>query len=239
MRLRVMTFNVQHFHPFKSSENWEEIDLRPFADAVRCFAPDVVGFNEVRGEGASPEFFPQAKALAEALGWNWFFAPAVEFPGRGLYGNAILSKLPLLEPENIPIPLPGVKKGYIEPRCVAKATISVGDGITLLATHFGLSSAEEENGAETLCTEIRKSTKPVIAMGDFNATPDDPVLAPVFDLLRDTADLLTRPLPSFPSDFPTKKIDYVLCSRELHPTFAAIPPLVLSDHRPFLADFEV
>ena len=239
MKLRVMSFNVQHFHPFKASEAWDEIDFRPFADAIRCFAPDVIGINEVRGEGVSPVYGPQAKKIAEMTGYHYYFAPSVDIPDHGLYGNAILCREPLQDTSVIHIPDPEGTTGYFESRGIAKATLPFAGGITMLTTHFGLTPVEAENAVKAVCKEIRASKKPVILTGDFNVTPDNPVLAPIRELLSDTADLFERPLLSYPSDVPTGKIDYIFVSGEWKTLFAHIPGLVLSDHRPYLADLEI
>ena len=116
MRIRFMTFNVQHFHPYTDA-GWETIDLPAFAEAIRCFSPDILTLNEVRGEGPSKDYGGQTAALAGELGYYAFFAPAFIVPGRngpaGPYGNAILSRFPLLDPEIVPIPaviLPNMSK---------------------------------------------------------------------------------------------------------------------------------
>lgn len=239
MKFRVMTYNVQHFHPYKAHEQWEDIDYRPFADVIRMLDPDVVGLNEVRGEGVVPYYAPQAKLISDMTGYHAFFAPSLFIPDHGLYGNAFLCKKPLEKAEIVKIPDPVTDNGYVETRSVAKTVLPYAGGITMLTSHFGLTPLQAKNAVEVVCEEIRKSTLPVILTGDFNVTPDDPVLDPIRALLRDTADLFGRPLLSFPSDEPKGKIDYIFCSKELHPTFATIPPLVLSDHRPYVADFEL
>lgn len=245
MRIRFMTFNVQHFHPY-TDENWDTIDVPAFAEAVRCFQPDILTLNEVRGEGPSPVYKGQISELAGELGFFSFFAPAFTVPGRngpaGPYGNAILSRFPLLNPEIVRIPDPperhsGQGRGF-ETRDVAKADVLLPDGrtVTVLATHFGLNPSERDSAVRTVCGLIDGCGKPLILAGDFNAKPDDPVLDPVRERLQDTARLLRGEGLSHPSDRPTVKIDYVFCSNEWEPVFACVPPLVLSDHRPYVAD---
>ena len=45
-----------------------------------------------------------------------------------------------------------------------------------------------------------------ILMGDFNVTPENDVLKPIRACMKDTADYFDKPLLSFPSDKPIKKI---------------------------------
>lgn len=236
MQLRVLTFNIQHCHPYLQKE-WDEIDFSLFADVIRCFDADIVGLNEVRGEGESPAYRAQARILAEALGYHVFFAPAIEVPRGGPYGNAILSKLPPVQTEIVPIPDPvrDPSRSWYESRCVAKAVYPIGDGVTMLTTHFGLNPEEAKNAAETVCTEIKKAETPVILTGDFNLRPENPILDPIRALLKDTAEAFSRPQLSYPSDVPKEKIDYIFTSPSVKTTFATIPPVVASDHRPYFA----
>ena len=237
MQLRVLTFNIQHCHPYLQKE-WDEIDFTLFADVIRCFDADIVGLNEVRGEGESPSYRAQAQILAEMLGYHVFFAPAIDIPHGGPYGNAILSKLPPLKTEIVPIPDPvrDPTRSWYESRCVAKAIFPE---ITMLTTHFGLNPDEAKNAAETVCAEVKKAETPVILTGDFNLRPEDPILNPIRALLKDTADVFSRPQLSYPSDVPTEKIDYIFTSPTIKTTFATIPPVVASDHRPYFAILEI
>lgn len=244
MEIRFMTFNVQHFHPYRQ-EPWDTIDVPRFADAIRCFSPDILALNEVRGEGRHALYKGQASELSGELGYSAFFVPAFTVPGKdgpaGPYGNAILSRHPILRPEVVHIPDPEDRSNgqWFEPRAVGKAEILLPDGqtVTVLATHFGLNASEQRNAVDTVCSLLDRITTPVILAGDFNVLPDDPVLDPIRTRLKDTADRMRGEKLSFPSDAPERKIDYVFCSDGLTVSFAHIPPLVLSDHRPYVADF--
>lgn len=240
MQLRVLTFNIQHCHPYVQKE-WDEIDFALFADVIRCFDADIVGLNEVRGEGESPSYRAQAQILADSLGYHAFFAPAIEVPRGGPYGNAILSKLPPVKTEIVPIPDPekDPNRSWYESRCVAKAVYPIGSGVTMLTTHFGLNPDEAKNAAATVCAEVKKTETPVILTGDFNLKPEDPILTPIRALLSDTADAFSRPQLSYPSDVPREKIDYIFTSPTVKTAFAAIPPVVASDHRPYFAILEI
>jgi endonuclease/exonuclease/phosphatase family metal-dependent hydrolase len=76
-------------------------------------------------------------------------------------------------------------------------------------------------------------------MGDFNLRPDNTILDPVRARMKDTADLFGRPLLSFPSDNPDRKIDYIFVSKNIKVTDADIPAIVASDHRPHSAVIDV
>ena len=226
--MKIMSFNTQHCKNYIEGN----IDFEIMAKAIVDCGADIVGLNEMRGEGPHPDFTAQTERLAELTGMHCYFAPALHLK-KGLYGNAILSKYPIERVENIPIPDPDVKKynGYYETRCVLKATLE-GD-ITVLVTHFGLNPDEQENAVKTVLANI--TDEKCILMGDFNVTPGNPVLAPLRKRLRDTADCFGEPKLSFPSDAPDRKIDYIFVSHDIKVTAADIPPIVASDHRPHTA----
>ena len=76
-------------------------------------------------------------------------------------------------------------------------------------------------------------------MGDLNLFPEDPILLPIREKLTDTAPLLGAENLSFPSDAPDRKIDYIFVTADIGVRAAEIPALVLSDHRPYLAEITV
>ena len=77
-----------------------------------------------------------------------------------------------------------------------------------------------------------------VVMGDFNMTPDDGIIAPMFEIMKDAAEGFCADKLSFPSDKPERKIDYIFVSRDAKVTWADIPAIVASDHRPHLACVE-
>jgi endonuclease/exonuclease/phosphatase family metal-dependent hydrolase len=227
--VRIATFNTQHcaIHPT------ERIDIAHFAEYIKAMGADVIGLNEIRGVGVHPEYTAQTEKLAALTGMPYYrFAPAIELP-EGFYGNAFLSKIPIVSAEVVPIPDPEVRtfNGYYESRCVLKVKLE--NGLTVLVTHMGLNPDEQENAVKTVLS-LAENEKCVL-MGDFNMTPDDATLAPIFKKMKDTAALIDGEGLSFPSDKPDRKIDYIFVSRDVEVVSAEIPPVVASDHRPHTA----
>ncbi|MBR6747796.1 MAG: endonuclease/exonuclease/phosphatase family protein [Clostridia bacterium] len=247
MKLKVMTFNMQHglnYLKYKSlpkDEKYDCIDIDLMADAIRKCDPDIVGLNEVRGRGEDPLYFDEAEQIAAKLGYHCYFGHAIRFPGHGPYGNAILSKFPIIRAERILIPDPPVKDedAYYETRCLIKAEFDVAGGLTVYGCHFGLAKAEARNAVATLCHELETQEKPCVFMGDLNLLPESEILAPVYERLQDTAAYFTEPQLSFPSDAPDRKIDYVFVSRDVKVLEAEIPAIVAADHRPHTALIEI
>ena len=73
-------------------------------------------------------------------------------------------------------------------------------------------------------------------MGDFNMTPDNPILDPIRERMVDVSKYFDTSKLSFPSDNPIIKIDYIFVSADIEVINADIPAVVASDHRPHTAD---
>ena len=228
-----MSFNTQHCLNYLE----QKIDFQIMADTIKKCDADVVGLNEIRSKGIHPEFEAQTEILAKLTGLkNYYFAKAIEFK-NGPYGNAFISKYPIIRAETIPIPDPKAKKynRYYETRCLLKVKLS--NGLTVLVTHFGLNPDEQENAVKTVIANLENEK--CVLMGDFNLKPDNEILKPIRERTVDTADFFNGEKFSFPSDNPNRKIDYIFVSPDIKVISADIPPIVASDHRPHIAEIDI
>lgn len=235
--MRLMSFNIQHGidHAWRLQSGEERINLPLMADAVKRCGADICGLNEVYGAGELPLFNDQARVIADALGYYAFFAKAIDIAENQPYGNALISKYPFIDTTVLPIPVP--KDIPCEPRCILRATVDInGTPIRVLVTHMGLSDAERVLAVETLVKEIEATDLPLVLMGDFNATPHDPVLSPLYARMEDTLQAHGEAsLCSFPSHAPDRRIDYIFV-RGITCTKADLPQIVSADHCPHTAD---
>ena len=228
--MKIMTFNTQHCLNYIE----RKIDFRLMADTIVNFGAELIGLNEMRGKGENAEYDRQTEILSELTGiGHYYFAKAIDVPNMGPYGNALLSKIPVVSAETVPIPDPVPKEGFrsYETRCVLKVKLE--NGLTVLVTHFGLNPDEQENAVKTVLEKLTE--KKCILMGDFNVCPDNAVLDPIRARMKDTACGFDTPKLSFPSDAPCRKIDYIFVSHDIEVVTADIPPIVASDHRPHTA----
>ena len=76
-------------------------------------------------------------------------------------------------------------------------------------------------------------------MGDFNVTPDNPVLNPIKEKLKDAGMGFCENTPTFPSDNPKIKIDYIFVSSDIEVKHAEIPEKIASDHRVHTAEIKI
>lgn len=233
--MKIMSFNTQHCLGYINGR----IDFALMARVIREGGADIVGLNEMRGEGEIEGYTDQVPTLSRlAMLEHYYFAKAIDVGGKKApYGNGLLSKYPIVSADVIMIPDPEVKRTngkYYETRCILKAKLSC--GITVLVTHFGLNPEEQENAVRTVLENLEDEK--CILMGDFNVRPDNPVLDPIRERLVDAATAFDGERLSFPSDKPDRKIDYIFVSHDLSLISADIPAVIASDHRPHTADIK-
>jgi endonuclease/exonuclease/phosphatase family metal-dependent hydrolase len=231
--MKIMSFNTQHCLNYVE----RKIDFDIMAKAIVDCGADIVGLNEMRDGECPPEFDAQCRILAEKSGLeNYYFAKALQFKEGG-YGNGMISRYKIISAETIHVPDPEVRKynGYYEHRVLLKARLE--NGLTVMIIHFGLNPDEAENAVKTVLENLE--SEKCVLMGDFNVTPDDPVLAPIRERMNDAAALFGGEKLSFPSDKPTQKIDYIFASPDIEIVSADIPAIVASDHRPHVAEIKL
>ncbi len=220
--MKIMTFNILHCMDYMT----KKIDFPKFADEILSSGADFAGLNEVRGQGFIKDYTAQAKKLGKLTGMNYYFGKAINVAGVAPYGNAFLSKYPIISAETIKIPDPEVKTGkdMYETRCIIKAVIDAGEKYTVLVTHMGLNRDERESAVKALLSTAPEEK--CIITGDFNCTPDSDELKPLFEKYRcsDTEDL------TFPSDKPRIKIDYIFTSPDIEIINKGTSKNIVSDH---------
>lgn len=236
MKITVMSYNTQHCSNFHTGK----LDYEAFASVIRESGADIVGLQEMRDEGTSADYQPQAKILAEKLGFYYYFAQAMDMGGKGdPYGNAILSRFPILKAETVLLPY--VKESgspYPEDRALLTAEVEIeGKPFFVNVTHLGVMPLEWAGALDII--RPRMKAERCVLMGDFNFTPENELLAPFNRDMQNTADFFPFERLSFSSEKPFERIDYMYASKDLKILSADIPAIVLSDHRPYVVTMEV
>ena len=249
---KVMSYNIHHGVDMDG-----KIDLGRIARVIRQAGTDIVGLNEV-DNNFSPrsDFVDQAKWLAEELGMNYVYGPAIirgdpEKPSQ--YGEAILSKFPILEWKNHRLFFP---EG-LGPKVCLEAKIQIGtDKYTFLVTHLDHTGNNEARVGQA--KDILRITKLIpckkILMGDFNCSSPlewkEPEMAkwtqPVALILKQFKDAFALSgsglAETIGSKAPMGRIDYIFVSADIADMveFCKVvhTPLtqVASDHLPVVAE---
>jgi len=248
--VRLVTFNTHH-----GVGDDARHDLPRLAKLLASVDADVICLQEVdRYFGDRSEDVDQALLLSRAFDMQLAWGPAIDEPRPGdqpprQYGNALLSRLPILVSDVHRLP------GGGEPRSALRTMLEL-DGGTLwvTGTHLTTRSPEERGEqVEALAALHSEGMGAGVLVGDFNARPDAAELDPLrvrftdaWDLAHDREDRarwrfwqrdegLTHPAHS-----PHRRIDQVWVSPGV--TVAAAQVLDAggaSDHLPLMVELLV
>lgn len=252
LKLKIMTYNIRSGHPVDTEQAIKEFtyDLSKAASVIAEMNPDICGLNEVDNHQERTAYDNQAAKLASAWGTeHYYFSKATSFPENSdnEYGNAVLSKFPIIEKETILPPPPEQKdeSTYYEQRGIARVVVKLpgGQTLTVLQTHFGLAIGERQKMLELLLPLIDSIETPLLLMGDFNIRPADWLLNPLRERLTEVSEALGakpfRTFPTYKTDYPDCKIDYVFVSKHFKPLFMDIKQTQASDHFPYYVELEL
>ena len=237
--IRILVLNM---HAGKDASGTSNLD--GIAALIRDRKPDLVLLQEVDlGTNRSGKV-DQVDTLSKATKYESAFAPSLIDYDGGQYGIALLSRGLIGYRATIPLPvLPAQTRagGSHEPR-VAQMAILVVRGATwrVLNTHLDPSSGggrPQEMTALVRAIHLQQAAgTPLVVGGDFNSTPEDPVLQPMrAAALHDAwVECGSGDGFTYPADHPTKRIDYLWMSEGMHCASAEVLDTQISDHRPLL-----
>lgn len=175
MALRVLTLNI-----WNRNDPWAE-RLTAIRAGVEEHQPDLIGLQEVL-KSRDPSLGPgQENLIASGLGYETVFGAAWEMGGVD-FGNAILSRWPILRSRVFPLPSAGAE----ESRCLLFAEIDAPFGkIPFFVTHLSWRPHEghiREAQVRKLTDHIEElfpfdparssESFPPVLVGDFNAEPE-------------------------------------------------------------------
>ncbi|MBN1179898.1 MAG: endonuclease/exonuclease/phosphatase family protein [Anaerolineae bacterium] len=226
--LRVMTYNIHHgldadFH----------VDLLDIADVIAAESPDVVVLNEVSRSRVTNGFVDMLPLISRRLGMPYVFGANY---ADGQYGNALLSRYPILEWDNTHF-----VHNTTETRGVLRVVVDAPGGpITFYATHLdhieGPDNVRAEQVVEVL--DVWGGTARAVLLGDLNARPDQPELAPIY--AAGFVDALAaggqEDVFTFWDPVPYQRIDYIFATPDLSIGRVWVVQTHASDHLPVLAE---
>jgi endonuclease/exonuclease/phosphatase family metal-dependent hydrolase len=201
--VKVLSFNILHGATTKG-----DFDLDAIAKVINDNDPDFVALQEVdfRTERA------RDYDLVTELGWRSKMAPifgkAMAFDG-GEYGEGVLSKHTFISTRNVALPY---TQGN-EPRAALEITtiLPSGDTIAFIGTHLDHLKDETDRvkQAKAINEAFRANRIPTLIAGDLNARPGSTPMN-ILESMWEATYNKKNPQPTFPSDDPQVKIDYIM-----------------------------
>jgi endonuclease/exonuclease/phosphatase family metal-dependent hydrolase len=235
-RIRIMSFNIRHARGMDGMVNVERI-----AEVIAGLEPDLVGLQEVDRGVARTDRRDLPAELARLTAMTPLFERNIVWQG-GDYGNAILSRLPVLRSRHNLLP----RAASVERQGALQAVVQAhGEEILFLNTHLDFAPEETDRliGVEEIVRIVHDyGGLPAILCGDFNAPPGSASHERMKEHFLDVWEAIgDGPGCSFPSDSPDRRIDYLWLSREgkLVPRRVWLHHSLASDHLPLLTDLEI
>ncbi|MEP9381357.1 endonuclease/exonuclease/phosphatase family protein [Nocardioides cheoyonin] len=226
LALTVMTFNI---HGGVRVTAPHRFDLDRIAAEIEAARPDVVLLQEVDRFRSRSGDLDVPGVLGKRLGMTSAFGFNVRHGAVGQYGTAILSRYPIEETKNVPLPRPA----GTQQRGLLLARISVsGQQVDIYDTHLENTSATARRLQMLRVRQLLAGVDhPVVLGGDLNSVPGSDVLRIATGFLRDSwAEVGTGPGATHGGRHHLR-IDYLLHNSWLRPLTAQVRPSAVSDHR--------
>lgn len=236
--VRVLCYNIHY-----GQGNDGVYDLERLAEVIKRHQPDVVALQEVDVGVQRSGRIHQAQLLSELTEMAVRFGPTQHYQG-GLYGNAVLSRLPIVDVAIHPLPYTESSTELVTyPRGAIALTLRGPNDklIRFISTHFQHNLPADRVAEATAINRLFTGDQiPTILAGDMNARPDSEPIRVLEEEWTGTAG--EPPQPTAPSARPTARIDYVFYRPEA--AFELIEARVIdeplaSDHCPVFAELRL
>jgi endonuclease/exonuclease/phosphatase family metal-dependent hydrolase len=239
MHLRVVTYNIHRCRGLDRR-------VRParIVEVLREIDADIIALQEVLSIRGATREKDQARYISEEMGMTCAVGGTRIHKG-GIYGNAVLSRLPLLESRNYDISVRGR-----EQRGCMRADLSANGGglLHVFNVHLGTAFIERRHQARKLVNTAILNNQELsgarIMLGDFNEWTRG-LTTRLLGAHLTSADIRAH-LPrskTYPGVLPFLHLDHIYFDRAfgldrmiLHKSRSAI---VASDHLPLVAEFTI
>lgn len=232
--LRVLSYNIHHGEGVD-----RKLDLKRIANVILSMKPDIVALQEVDRKVKRTNGVDQPSELAKLTGMKVIFGPNIELQG-GDYGNALLSRLPVILHKNHKLPSfeNGEQRGVLE----VELRVSATESLLILVTHLDHRRDHRERlaSAKVINSLIdKRRDQPAILAGDLNDVPDSATLKEIGKQWWRTNKVIS---PTVPVKKPDRQIDFILyrpVGRWKVVETKVLEEAVASDHRAIFAEFQM
>lgn len=247
VRLKVVSFNVRSFEP--------DFDVKPYAELLRGLNADIICLNEVENRSSRQmvggKYRDVVQDLANELGMFGLFGYSYHLGNKDgrlpekdftyttneLYGNAILSRYPVMFAQAMQLPRP---QGSSDQRGVLVTEILLPSmkQVRVAVTHLDHVGGQMEQAEVLLTDKVLSSTLPTLLLGDLNVWPYNPVI----QRLGTKYMRLDNDMATYQSGI---KLDYVLGTKDKWRMISSevLPRTLhgkeLSDHAPLVSVVEL
>ncbi|MGQ0429437.1 MAG: endonuclease/exonuclease/phosphatase family protein [Gammaproteobacteria bacterium] len=209
--------------------------LEQITDFIASRDPDIVGLIEVDTGSIRSGMINQAEFIASHL--SHFSTYQCKYGEDSInqfmpivrkQANAFLAA-PRVHGERFHYFETGIKKLIIELEL---------EDVAVFLVHLSLKFRHRHYQLRHLHQLVRRQTKPVIVAGDFNTFWGEHEIY-LFMQAAGLRSANVAGLPSYPSRWPRKELDFVLYGQGIQSQGFDIPAVPLSDHLPLVFDFEL
>jgi endonuclease/exonuclease/phosphatase family metal-dependent hydrolase len=245
--LSVITYNL---HKGFSGDGRRNFVLPRMREALAASGADAVFLQEAQGEhrrhAAAVQNWPQASQfeyIADTL-WHHHAYGKNALYDQGHHGNAILSKYPLLEWQNVDVsPYPFAASRSLLHGCIEMPKSAL--RVHLVCIHFGFIAFERRPQIHKLCAHIEAripAGEALIVAGDFNdwwggAEREFNAALGLREVFRELHGRHARSFPAWAPLFPMDRIYYRGLEARAATRLHGPPWSALSDHAPLTASF--
>jgi endonuclease/exonuclease/phosphatase family metal-dependent hydrolase len=232
-----MSWNV---HAMTGSDG--RCDPGRIARVIEELRPDIAGLQEVAAPAAERDADP-ARIVGELAGMRSAFGPTM-CHRQGAYGNAVLSRHPILSVRNYDLSVP-----RREPRGCVRADVALDrKHVHFFAAHLGLNWRERRRqAAQLLSADILRDAAlahPLVLVGDFNSlSMRSAVPRWLRRQLVDCARAVRNEAPTFPALFPLLRLDHCYVDSAFRVVSVEVVRSALarraSDHLPVVVELEL
>lgn len=238
-RVRVATYNIHKCRGLDGRVRPDRI-----AQVLSELDADVIALQEVVCLEGKRREHQQARYVAEELGYHAEVGENRHHKG-GAYGNVLLSRYPIHDPQNYDISVRGRER-----RGCLKADIHLENGSVLQAFNIHLSTSffERRHQARKLVDlgvlADRELAGTRIILGDFNEWTKG-LVSQLFKSHFQSADIRAHlgRARTYPGVLPLLHLDHIYFDEVLHLESLSLhrsrTALVASDHLPLVADFRI
>jgi endonuclease/exonuclease/phosphatase family metal-dependent hydrolase len=230
--LRVLTYNIHSAYDSAGAQDPEAI-----ARVIESTEADIVALQEVSRGWVLDGSTDLVAWLANRLDMQVLFAGTTD----PVWGNALLTRLPIRESGSAPLPLAGTHfpRGYLW------ASIDAGlpEPLLVIVTH--LHHVESEHAPRLAQVPVLlgfwKGRPYSILLGDLNSEPDYAEMQLIADAgwVDSWAEAGTGDGLTWPAVGPFERIDWVWHTPDLRAVDAVVPATTASDHLPLFVSLEV